>query len=273
MHFRFDHPLRSVVDNNWHIVKPRVGELFDRDQQVMIREVFINIHSEEYRDQVLHQFLSDNRHGKDASEEASFASASVAVFGEPGKGDFEFVFTGRHCTRRCDGNSVAGTAFGGPIFYGHAAGGFEEGARHLGNVYWFQAKKKNELFQMLDGKQRALALLDKRGRREQKSETVALTGKRSGLDGLLVSDMSADQKSKMSEVLADMLLPFRKEDREESLKLIKHQFDDLHLAFYQQQDIGNDGVWDVWQIEGPSMIWYFRGKPHVHAWIHIKESA
>lgn len=33
---------------------------------------------------------------------------------------FEFVLTGRHCTRRCDGDSVEGAAFGGPLFYGHA---------------------------------------------------------------------------------------------------------------------------------------------------------
>jgi hypothetical protein len=23
-------------------------------------------------------------------------------------------------------------------------------------------------------------------------------------------------------------------------------------------DIGNDGVWDVWQLESPNMVWYFR---------------
>ncbi len=40
--------------------------------------------------------------------------------------------------------------------------------------------------------------------------------------------------------------------------------DNLHMAFYKNMDVGNDGVWDVWQIEGPSMVWYFRGDPHVH---------
>ncbi|NOY00066.1 MAG: DUF3500 domain-containing protein, partial [Verrucomicrobia bacterium] len=214
-----------------------------------------------------------NRHGKDSTEKAAFGSSSVAVFGKPGESDFEFVFTGRHCTRRCDGNSVKGEAFGGPIFYGHAAGGFEEEAGHPGNVYWFQAKRANQVFQMLDGKQRDKALLDKKGRREQQNKTVALTGKTSGLDGLAVSDMSADQKGEMRKVLSDLLLPFRKEDREEAMKLIEPQLDDLHLAFYKKQDIGNDKVWDVWQVEGPSMIWYFRGKPHVHAWVSIKAQA
>jgi len=75
-------------------------------------------------------------------------------------------------------------------------------------------------------------------------------------------------------VMADVLAPFRKNDAEESMKLIeKNGFDRLHMAFYKGHDVGNDGVWDVWQIEGPAMVWYFRGDPHVHTWVHIRESA
>ena len=43
------------------------------------------------------------------------------------------------------------------------------------------------------------------------------------------------------------------------------------MAFYKNMDIGQDGVWDVWQIEGPGMLWYFRGAPHVHTWAWIGE--
>lgn len=32
----------------------------------------------------------------------------------------------------------------------------------------------------------------------------------------------------------------------------------------------NDGVWDVWQLEGPGMVWYFRGYPHVHTWVNVQ---
>ena len=48
-------------------------------------------------------------------------------------------------------------------------------------------------------------------------------------------------------------------------------FDNLHFAYYSNLDVGNDGVWDVWQIEGPSTVWYFRGDPHVHTWVYIKK--
>ena len=46
---------------------------------------------------------------------------SIAIFGHPGADKFEFVMTGRHMTIRCDGHSADHVAFGGPIFYGHAA--------------------------------------------------------------------------------------------------------------------------------------------------------
>jgi hypothetical protein len=71
-----------------------------------------------------------------------------------------------------------------------------------------------------------------------------------------------------------LLAPFRKPDADEPMKLIEAKgFDNLHLSFYKNLDIGNDGVWDVWQIEGPAMLWYFRGAPHVHAWVNVRRQA
>ena len=43
------------------------------------------------------------------------------------------------------------------------------------------------------------------------------------------------------------------------------------MSFYKNHDIGGDGVWDVWQLESPNMLWYFRGSPHVHVWVNIRE--
>jgi len=265
--FDFNHALRHEIENNWFIVKDhRVAKSYTKDQQAMIREIFMNMHSEEYAKQVMKQVEHDNGSG-------GFGNCSIALFGEPDTGKFEFVFTGRHTTRRCDGDSVEGTAFGGPIFYGHAAGSFDEEAHHPGNAYWFQAKRVNEVFQMMDGKQRKQALLDF-SRNEKGKETVKLTGKATGLDGIRMTDLTFDQKDEVRKVLDDMLAPFREVDRKESLKLIeKSGFDNLHLAFYKDEDIGQDGMWDTFQIEGPNMIWLFRGDPHVHTWIHIKDRA
>ena len=266
--FPFDHELRSKVDNNWRITDSRVGEHFTADQQAMINEIFVNLHSEEYAAKVVDQIRHDGG-GKNLS------GCSVALFGEPEADKFEFVLTGRHCTRRCDGNSVEGAAFGGPIFYGHAADTFDEGPDHKGNAYWFQAQRANELFQALDGKQRDTGLVVDRPRSEGAAKRFILSNEfEEERDGLRAGDMTADQQELAHQVLGDLLAPFRKEDRDESMKLIKQQgFDELNFAWYKHNDIGEDGVWDIWQVEGPSMLWLFRGAPHVHTWVHIREPA
>jgi len=267
--FAWDHPSRGLVDANWYVVKQRVGEFYTKDQQALILQIFNNLHSEEYASQVLKQVEHD-------SHEKGLYDCAIAIFGEPGKqtkdgkSQFEFVLTGRHITRRCDGNSNEGKAFGGPIFYGHAAKGFNEKADHPGNVYWYQAKRANEVFQSLDEKQRKLSMRnDPRG--ERKTKTVQLTKDKSKLHGIPCSELSSDQKGLVKKVMADLLAPFRKADVDESMKLIEEGggIDALHMAFYNNKDIGNDGVWDNWQIESPHMVWFFRGAPHVHTWVNI----
>src|SRR6266700_1341570 len=164
--FPFDHPLRSKVDNNWHIVPQKIGGFFTPDQKAMIDEIFRGLHNPDFVNKVI-------AHMEEDTKGVGLADYSVALFGEPGAGAFEFVLTGRHCTARCDGDSVEGAAFGGPIFYGHASQSFNEKPDHPKNVYWYQAKRANEVFQALDGKQRKLALLGD-PRQEQGTATVEL---------------------------------------------------------------------------------------------------
>lgn len=260
----FDHALRSKVDANWHITTARVGKFFTPNQKDMIEGIFRGLHNPEFVDKVDYHMREDA---------GGLENYSVALFGEPGSGAFEFVLTGRHCTVRCDGDSVEGAAFGGPIFYGHASQGFNEKPDHPGNVYWYQAKRANEVFQALDPKQREKALLG--DPREEKSNATVALKKKGEQAGLPVAEMSRDQKALVEKVLADLLLPFRKKDTEEAMRYIKANggVGALYMSFYKNLDIGNDGVWDVWQLESPNMVWYFRGSPHVHTWVNIRAKA
>lgn len=256
----FDSPLRSRVENNWHITDARVGRFFNPDQQALIEQIFMDLHAPEFADSL-------KKHIRD--DFGSVRNLSVALFGTPGSGKFEFVITGRHCTARCDGDSVEGAAFGGPIFYGHEGESFYEKPTHPNNVYWFQAQQANEVFQALDGKQRALAL-QPRAPRERSVHTAVPSA---SPDGLPVSEMSTDQRQLVSQTLDDLLSPFRKRDRDEAMRHIEAAggVERLTMAFYQNMDLGNDGVWDVWKLESPTMIWYFRGSPHVHVWVNVQE--
>ena len=105
-----------------------------------------------------------------------FEKYNVAVFGEPGtEKPFEWVLTGRHDTLRADGNSVEGAAFGGPIFYGHAADGHDtEDSKHTNNVWWYQGEQANKIFRTLDDKQQAQA--SGRQGRGRRTKTTAAQG-------------------------------------------------------------------------------------------------
>ncbi len=265
--FPFDHDLRWKVDNNWFISPVRIGSgFFTPDQKAMVEEIFRGLYNPAFVDKVVTQLEQDAK---------GLKNYSCALFGQPGTGKFEFVVTGRHCTVRCDGDSVDGVAFGGPIFYGHQASpGDLEKSDHPGNVYWYQAKRANEVFQALDGKQRAAALLTEESRKERATETIVFNRK-GEMKGLPVADMSRDQRTLVEKVLADLLLPFRRKDADEAMRYIKAGggVSALSMSFYKNQDIGDDGVWDVWQLESPNMVWYFRGKPHVHVWANIRAGA
>ena len=196
---------------------------------------------------------------------------SIAIFGTPGTKQFEFVLASRHMTLRCDGNSSDHVAFGGPILYAHEGEGLYEKPDHRSNVFWHQAIEANELYDMFDGKQRKQALVLKGMPSE---ELVGFRGPKGIFHGLPVTEFSSDQKKHLQTVLKLLLDPFRQSDQDEVVRCLKTQggLDACHLAFYKEGDLGKDGLWDNWRLEGPSFVWYFRGKPHVHVWVNVADS-
>jgi hypothetical protein len=254
--------LRTRVAANWRITKPPIkSDFYTADQQRMIRDVFEGIIDPEWHAKFDKQIQDD--------DDGFGTQQRIALFGTPGSGKFEFVLTGRHMTIRCDGDSADHVAFGGPIFYGHAASGFTEKPDHPGNIFWHQAVAANKLFEMLDGKQRALALIEAAPR----ESAVGFRGRKGAFDGIPVAELSSDQKEHAQEVLQKLIEPYRQCDRDEAVACLKAQggLDLCHLAFYKQGDLGDDGVWDIWRLEGPAFVWHFRGSPHVHTWVNVAD--
>jgi hypothetical protein len=172
-------------------------------------------------------------------------------------------------TIRADGNTTEHVAFGGPIFYGHAASGFNEKVHHPGNVFWHQAVMANKVFQLLDPDQQKKALKEDR---PHESEVDFRRGK-SAFTGVAVAGLAEEQKKELQKVLQALIEPYRKEDQDEALECLHKQggLDQCHLTFYKEGDIGDDGEWDNWRLEGPAFVWYFRGEPHVHVWVNIAD--
>lgn len=254
--FPFDDPLRTKISANWAITKPTISNFFNADQQELVREVFKGVTSPDGYERFLKQ-MDDDAGG--------FGEYHVALFGEPASGQFEFEMTGRHMTIRADGDSTKGAAFGGPIIYGHGAGDSEAGLP--GNVFYYQTQKTGEVFAALDGAQRAKALLETAPPESQ----VPVQGEKGSFPGLAVAELYADQKGLVEEVMKVILAPYRQEDVDEALAVLKAGggFEQLRMAFYKTDNLGDDQEWDIWRLEGPSFVWHFRGAPHVHAYVNI----
>jgi hypothetical protein len=249
----FDHALRGRISANWHITKPVIGDSFYSDeQQKLISDIVRNVTSEDGYQRLLKQMSDDS---------GGIESYSVAIFGEPGTGAFEWELTGRHLTLRADGNSVDKAAFGGPIVYGHGV------ENPKANLFHYQTQQVNDVFRALDAKQTEQALVAK----APSESAVALQGEKGSFPGIGVGQLSADQKQLVTKTIQVLLAPYRQEDVDEVMEILKATggIDKLHMAFYQQEDLENDKVWDIWRVEGPSFVWHFRGAPHVHAYINI----
>jgi hypothetical protein len=253
----WDDPRRRRVSPNWEIVDLPIKELFNEQQQALIREIVRSVTSEDGFERFMKQMQDDW---------GGLSRYTCAIFGDPESGPFEWELAGRHVTLRCDGNAVEGTAFGGPLVYGHAPE-FNEKPGHPGNVFWYQAVRANQVFLALDGKQRQKALLD-----QPPQETdVAIRPADAPRPGICVGELSPDQRELVLQVIRDILLPYRQSDQQEALGMIEAGggISKLYMAFYKQGDIGNDGVWDIWRIEGPTAVFHFRGSPHIHAYINV----
>jgi hypothetical protein len=258
--------LRTHVSNNWQITPYHIlSDFYTKEQRGIIHDIFKGIINPQWHDKFLKQ-LRDDTGGK-----AWGASQSIAIFGTPGGDKFEFVMTGRHMTIRADGHSEKHVAFGGPIFYGHQASGQNglEKVHHPGNVFWHQTVMANKIYQMLDRHQKKEGLLEKL----PDESAVDFHGTQAKFPGIPVREFSDDQKKELGKVLLALIEPYRKEDREEAIACLKRQggLDKCNLAFYKEGDIGNDGEWDNWRLEGPSFVWYFRGYPHVHVWVNVAD--
>lgn len=267
-----DHPRRQFVSNWWYIHPDyRIPGTFNGEQQELIHRIFDSLHSAEYIDDVKKQVRID-QYGQLRNAPA------VGFFGTPEDEDFEFLYTGHHVTRRCNAHTDKGLGFGGaPIFYGHyphpvenMRENFRETKDHPGNPYWYQGKVFNEFVQALEAQQQQAGLVSTEPRSESPDEVIKKMPNARGLD---CAELSADHKRLLVETMRKMLAMFREDDAKATIESItsRNIVDRLHVSWYDgKYDIGSDKVWDTWQIEGPDMVWYFRGQPHIHCYFHLK---
>lgn len=260
-----NHSSRQFASNWWYVCpEQRLHTFYNKDQQDLVQQIFDSLHHPEHREKMNWQVQKDLM-GKIKN------TPSVGFYGTPEDENFEFIYTGHHVTRRCNAHTDKGMGFGGaPIFYGNFAKSFHESKDHEGNPFWYQGLNFNEFVSSLDGKQQEKILVEREPRSEKPSKVIAK--RNSDLPGLSCADLSKDQQAKLLETMRRMLNCFRPDDVDATMKTIedKKLIDGLFVSSYGgRYDIGDDKVWDTWQIEGPEMVWYFRGVPHIHVYFHL----
>lgn len=195
----------------------------------------------------------------------SFEGCGAVLFGEPGDNSpYAFVFSGHHITLRCDGNSEPKTAWGGPVYYGHSEAGYSKT-----NVYNYQTQTVQAVFDSLDEKQRAKAMAP-----QNPGDGLGGLKAQNPRHGIPFTELTAEQKALVENVMRTLLGPFRKEDVDEVMEIVKvgGGMDAINVAFYQDDSKNEKTPWHFWRLEGPGFVWNYRVLPHVHCFVNISNA-
>jgi hypothetical protein len=249
--FSFDDERRTRVDANWSVTRPEIGDdFFSTEQRWLIDQALRGLLSEDAYERTLRQ-MSDDWGG--------LPEYHVALFGDPAS-QCQWQITGRHVTLRAWGG-LGGPGLGGPIVYGHGLGEPRK------NLFFHHTNEANRVFAALSDSERARALVED----APNEDDVAVQGVAGKFPGLPARDSTAEVRALIDGLLGTLYASFR----EPTAAAIRKQLDlaggasALHLAFYKEDDLDDDGVWDIWRLEGPNFVWHFRGAPHVHAYVNL----
>lgn len=89
--------------------------------------------------------------------------------------------------------------------------------------------------------------------------------------GLSFGEMNKDQQKLVEKVMHELVSPFRKEDGDEVMDIVKQNggLEKIHLAFYQDSEMNDKQRWHFWRLVGPGFVWNYRVLPHVHCYVNI----
>lgn len=246
-------PARLMTHNAAESKDSVIGLAYDKKQVEILNKLFHAISNGEQGYKEL------SRNGK-FDNSGDFENIGALIYGEPAEGKkFSLIFAGHHLTVRCDGNSEEKTAFGGPLYYGHSPNGFA-----TTNVFYHQTRALNDLFGSLTEAQRKTAVADGKWKDEHGTMKVPKVGQT--LPGIPYADLTKDQKALIEKVMRELVAPYRKEDGDEVMEIIKANggFEKMAVAYYLEGKNSKDEPWSFWRLEGPGFVWSFRTLPHIH---------
>jgi hypothetical protein len=239
-----------------------IGSNYTKAQQELIERILRAICSDE------DGYRRISRNGN-FDTRGALRGCGAVLFGEPEDGkEWCWMLSGHHLTIRCDGRTKDGVGFGGPLFYGHSPNGYD-----AHNVFYYQTKSVLSVYDALSEKQRKAAVIT--GSPGESLPSIKFRDANQARPGLPYTELTSDQKILVEKVMKDVLSPYRKEDVEEVMGIVKDTggMEKIHLAFYQQKAGKDDKHWHFWRLEGPGFIWNYRVLPHVHTYVNVARKA
>ena len=244
---------------NSSINQNTIGSVYTPAQQELNERILRSICSDE------EGYRRITRNGTfDATQ--SFQRCGAHIFGDPTNNQqFAWVFSGHHITVRCDGNSEPNAAFGGPMYYGHSPDGYSQR-----NVFNYQTRSVLAVWDALTAAQRQSAVMAQYVNPREQAGSIRFRPAGQAYPGVAYRDLTGDQRRLIESVMRDLISPYRREDGDEVMDLIRRNggMERMHLGFFRDENTAADR-WDFWRLEGPGFVWNFRVLPHVHCYVNI----
>jgi hypothetical protein len=229
---------------------------FNRKQRQILTDLMHAGLSQEGRDRIPEE---------DVTRWSGVQSMRVLICGDPTAPPYQVILTGVHLNLRLGGKSREGAAFGGPQIYGDQRGNEQLGLP--GNVYRDQFLLAQRVLRSLDPGRRKQALIEEAPVQTQ----IELQGRHGSFAGIPIADLTPDGKTMARDLVARILSTYAPDDVAYARECLAENggTDALFLSYYQHGEDGDIPEAQVFRLEGPSAVFYFRGYPHVHAFLNV----
>jgi hypothetical protein len=189
----------------------------------------------------------------------------VLICGDPAAPPYQIVMTGVHLNLRLGGASREGAAFGGPQVYGDQRGNERPGLP--GNLYRDQFVLAEQLLHGMDPARRKRAVLDA----APVQTGIELQGRAGVFPGVAIGDLEPDHHTIARALVNRILATYPAEDVTYARACLEANggVERLFLSYYTRAEDGEIPAGQVFRLEGPGAVMYFRGYPHVHAFINV----
>lgn len=257
----YDHPLRQYYNRGvWFGGAPvHAGNLSWESRRALTDLLELNL-SASGRENLLSQFPS-------LLSGVNFLS--LLTFGDPRSGPFQLILSGIHMNLRLGAMDATGVVFGGPQVYGDQRGDSRVGLP--GNRFRNQMLAAQALRESLTEAQRGAV----RQAQAPPQTRIGLQGAAGHFDGIPVGDLPVAAREQAGNVVESILASYSEDEAEQARQCLRSNggIDALRFADYDEDYQGGrnarGGPSQIFRLEGPAAVFYFRGEPHVHAFIHV----